>query len=184
MALTRNFLRSLGLEDDKINAIIEEHVSVTDSLKKDVDRYKADSEKLATVQKDLDELKGGDWETKYNNEHGAFETYKQSITAEKTKTAKEAAVKSYFQSKGIKGTNLDIALRGSRAEIDALELDGDNIKDTKALDDLVTGTYKSLVETDDPPKRVKTGGKLDNNDGGDGPEIMSLAQALHAKYDS
>ena len=33
------------------------------------------------------------------------------------------------------------------AEIEAAELDGEKIKDTKALDDLIGGAYKGLVVT-------------------------------------
>lgn len=44
----------------------------------------------------------------------------------------------------------------------ALELDGEKIKDTKALDALVDGTYKGLVAK--ASVRVDMGGRL--NDGG------------------
>lgn len=38
-------------------------------------------------------------------------------------------------------------MRGCGEEMAALELDGEKIKDTKALDALVDGTYKGLVST-------------------------------------
>ena len=43
------------LRDDKIDTIMEEHVSVTDALKKERDGFKADAEKLPEIQKQLDE---------------------------------------------------------------------------------------------------------------------------------
>ena len=64
-----------------------------------------------------------------------------------TKAAKEKAVKAYFEGKNITGANLDIAMRGCRDEIGAIELDGDKIKDTAALDALVNGTFAGLVVT-------------------------------------
>lgn len=57
MALTRKYLKAMGLEDDKIDQIIEAHTEVTTAIKADADRYKADAEKLPEVQAELDSLK-------------------------------------------------------------------------------------------------------------------------------
>ena len=181
MALTRKLLKSLGLEDAVIDSIIEEHVNTVDGLRADVEKYKADAEKLPGIQKELDTIKAGDFEAKYNTEHSAFEEFKTSVAQKEARAAKENAVRSYFQEHGIKGDALDIAMRGSNAEVDALELDGDKIKDTTTLDALVSGTFKSLVKTKEGSGRVNTGGKLDNEEGGE-PEPKSLADALKQKY--
>lgn len=148
MALTRKFLKALGLEEDKIEQVIDAHTETVDALKKERDGFKESADKLADVQKELDDLKaGGDFKDKYEKEHKAFEDYKSGITAKETRAAKEKAVRAYLESKNIKGGNLDIAIRGMNAEIEAAELDGEKIKDTKALDDLVGGAYKGLVVT-------------------------------------
>lgn len=169
MALTRKYLSTLGIEADKIDQIIEAHTETVDALKKERDGYKADAEKLPDVQKELDGLKaGGDFKTKYEKEHKDFEDYKASVTAKETRTAKEAAVRAYYTGKGITGNNLEIAMRGSAAEIDAAELDGDKIKDTAKLDELIGGTFKGLVgktetrgtNTSTPPANNGGGKKL------------------------
>lgn len=148
MALTRKFLKALGLEEDKIEQVIDAHTETVDALKKERDGFKESADKLADVQKELDGLKaGGDYKDKYEKEHKAFEEYKSGITAKETRAAKEKAVRAYLESKNIKGGNLDIAIRGMNAEIEAAELDGEKIKDTKALDDLIGGAYKGLVVT-------------------------------------
>lgn len=148
MALTRKYLSTLGIEADKIDQIIEAHTETVDALKKERDGYKADAEKLPDVQKELDGLKaGGDYKAKYEKEHKDFEDYKASVTAKETHAAKETAARAYFTGKGITGANLEIAVRGAAAEIDAAELDGEKFKDTKALDELVGGTFKGLVVT-------------------------------------
>lgn len=148
MALTRKYLSTLGIEADKIDQIIEAHTETVDALKKERDGYKADAEKLPDVQKELDGLKaGGDYKARYEKEHKDFEDYKAGVTAKETRAAKEAAARAYFTGKGITGANLEIAVRGASAEIEAAELDGDKIKDTKALDELVGGTFKGLVVT-------------------------------------
>ena len=146
MALSRKFLSALGIEAEKIEHIIEAHTETVDALKNERDKYKEGADKLADVQKELDGLKAvGDFKQKYEDEHKAFEAYKAGITAKETRAAKEKAVRAYLESKSITGGNLDIAIRGMGAEIDATELDGEKIKDTKALDDLIGGAYKSLI---------------------------------------
>lgn len=150
MALTRKLLKGMGLTDEQVDTIIEAHTDTVDGLKADVIRYKADAEKLPDVQKQLDDLKAagdGGYKAKYEKEHSAFEAYKSDITAKESKAAKEKAVRAYFESKNITGANLDLAMRGCGEEMAALELDGKKIKDTKSLDALVEGTYKSLIST-------------------------------------
>lgn len=165
MALTRKLLKGMGLTDEQVDTIIEAHTDTVDGLKADVTRYKADAEKLPGVQKQLDDLKAagdGGYKEKYEKEHSAFEAFKTDITAKESKAAKERAVRAYFESKNITGANLDLAMRGCGEEMAALELDGEKIKDTKALDALVDGTYKGLVAK--ASVRVDMGGRL--NDGG------------------
>ena len=148
MAVTRKFLKGMGLTDEQVDTIIEAHTETVEGLKEKLTAAEADAAKLADVQKELDGLKaGGDYKDKYEKEHKAFEEYKSGITAKETRAAKEKAVRAYLESKSITGGNLDIAIRGMNAEIDAAELDGDKIKDTKALDALIGGTYKGLVVT-------------------------------------
>nr|DAP60884.1 MAG TPA: minor structural protein [Caudoviricetes sp.] len=165
MALTRKLLKGMGLTDEQVDTIIEAHTDTVDGLKADVSKYKADADKLPGVQKELDDLKAagdGGYKEKYEKEHSAFEAFKTDITAKESKAAKEKAVRAYFESKNIIGANLDLAMRGCGEEMSALELDGEKIKDTKSLDALVDGTYKSLVSK--PAVRLDMGARL--NEGG------------------
>lgn len=147
MALTRKSLKAMGLADEQIDSVIEMHVETVEALKEQRDTYKADADKLADVQAELDALKNDGYKTKYETEHTAFEAYKADVAAKETKTAKTAAVRKYFEGKGITGKSLDIAMRGAGAEIDAAEMDGENLKDTTALDALISGDFAGLVGT-------------------------------------
>lgn len=171
----RNILGDACTEEIE-NRLVALHLGVVDPLKDDLTKYKADAEKLPGVQKELDELKAagdGGYKEKYEKEHSAFETYKSDVTAKESKAAKEKAVRAYFESKNITGANLDLAMRGCGEEMAALELDGEKIKDTKALDALVDGTYKGLVSKQ--TVRVDTGARFN---GGGNPmtkdEIMRI----------
>ena len=151
MALTRKSLKAMGLTDEQVDSIIEMHTDTVDGLKEQVNTYKADAEKLPNVQKELDDLKAmgdGGYKEKYEKEHKAFEDYKADITAKESKAAKEKAVRAYFESKNITGSNLDLAMRGCGEEMAELVMDGDKIKDTASLDALIDGAYKSLVYTE------------------------------------
>ena len=150
MALTRKSLKAMGLTDEQVDSIIEMHTETVDGLKDQAKTYKADAEKLPSVQKELDDLKAagdGGFKEKFEKEHSDFENFKKTIQEKETKAAKESAAKAFFESKGITGNSLEIAMRGSSAEIAALDLDGEKIKDSSALDALVNGTFKALVST-------------------------------------
>lgn len=180
MAMTRRFLSALGIDADKIDEIIAAHTETVDALKGERDKYKADAEKLTSVQKELDTLKANNtdnYKDKYEKEHSAFEKYKSDIAEKETKTAKESAVKAYFESKNITGKNLEIAMRGCSAEISAIELDDGKIKDTKSLDDLVSGTYAGLVSTTQT-KGADTNTPPANNSHGGGTKTKAEIMAI------
>lgn len=168
MALTRKLLKGMGLTDEQVDTIIEAHTDTVDGLKADVSKYKTDAEKLPGVQKELDDLKAkGDdgWKEKHDKLKVEFDKYKGDIEANETKANKEKAVRAFYESKGITGKNLEIAMRGSRAEIDGIELDGGKIKDASTLDALVKGDFSGLVAT-----TTKKGADTANppaNNGGD-----------------
>lgn len=140
----------MGIEDDKIDQIIDAHTETVDALKEARDNYKVDAEKLPNIQKELEELKAkGDdgWKDKHDKLKKQFEDYKTEITSKESRAAKEKAARAYYESKGITGKNLELAMRGSRTEVDGLELDGEKIKDEAALKALVEGDFSGLVTT-------------------------------------
>lgn len=146
MALTRKSLKAMGIEDEKIDQIIEMHTETVDALKKERDDFRDKAEQYDTVKKELDGLKNGkDWKAEHDTLKKAFDDYKKTVTEKEIAAAKTKAGRAYFESKGIKGGNLEIAMRGAKDEISALELDGDKIKDTKSLDALISGDYKGLI---------------------------------------
>lgn len=147
MALTRKLLKGMGLTDEQVDTIIEAHTETVDGLK----AYKADAERLKDVEKELDELKAkgdGGWKDKHDRLKKEFDDYKTAQTAKETRAAKEKAVRAYYESKKITGKSLEIAMKGSADEINAVELDETGaIKDAGALDALVGGTFAGLVST-------------------------------------
>lgn len=187
-----------GCTDEMENQIIALHLAVVDPLKDDVARYKADSEKLADVQTELDNLKANnsdDFKSKYEAEHSAFEDYKKSVQAEKDNAIKADLVRAYFEGKGITGKNLDIAMRGALKEIESVKLEDGKIADTSDLDALLKGDYAGLIvttktqgaETQKPPSN-NGGGKLSRADiykrDENGRYILSTAERQKALAES
>lgn len=135
----------MGLTDEQIDSVIEMHAETVEALKNQRDTYKADAEKLTDAQAELAELKKDGYKEKYEKEHSDFESYKAAQSAKETRDAKAAAVRKYFEAKGITGKSLDIAMRGAGAEIDAAELNGEGLKDTTALDALISGDFAAVA---------------------------------------
>ena len=52
MALTRAFLKGMGLTDEQVGAIIEEHTSVTSALKDQIKGYKEKADEYDDVKKE------------------------------------------------------------------------------------------------------------------------------------
>ena len=155
MSLTRKFLKAMGIEEEKIDQIIEAHTETVSGLKDSLEKAEAAAKDLPGVQKELDAAKADleaakkdGWKDKHDALKKEFEDYKKGVTDKETKAAKEAAARAYYESKGITGKALDIALRGSGAEIEGLELSEDGkIKDPAALEALVKGDFSDLVST-------------------------------------
>ena len=180
MSLTRKMLKAMGIEEEKIDQIIEAHSETVDSLKADRDNYKKDADQLKSVREELDELKAkGDdgWKEKHDKVKKEYDDYKNEVTAKESKAIKEKAVRAFYEEKGITGKNLEIAMRGSRTEIDGIEMDGDKIKDTASLTALVEGDFSALVSTT-TKKGVKTatppGGKTEPSAPKSKEEILKI----------
>ena len=147
MAITRKLLKGMGLTEEQQDTIIEAHTDTVNGLKADVDRYKADAEKLPAVQKELDDLKGkGDdgYKAKYESEHKAFEDYKTSVAAEKTTAAKEKAVEAVLKKIGVSEKRLQSVAKLAKADglLDALELDDDGaVKEVDKLEKSLNDSY-------------------------------------------
>lgn len=181
MALTRKSLKAMGLTDEQVESIVEMHAETVDALKDKLKAAEERAEDFDKVSKELADIKAkgsDDYKGKYDSLKKEYDSYKADVTAKETKAAKEKAVRAYFEGKNITGANLEIAMRGAKDEINSAELDGDAIKDTKALDELVSGTFAGLVvksstrgaNTSTPPNNTG-GNKLSKQD------IMAIKDA-------
>lgn len=178
MSLTRKMLKAMGIEEEKIDQIIEAHTDTVDGLKSDLSKYKTDAEKLSDVQKELDELKAkGDdgWKEKHDKLKGEFDAYKKDVEAKETHNKKVEAYKAILKDANLSEKGIEKAIK--YAEWDKIELDEDGkLKGAndhiKAVRDewaeYVTTTTTTGAKTSTPP--ANNGGKT----GKTKEEIMAI----------
>lgn len=111
MAVTRSFLKGMSLTDEQVSAIIEEHTNTISGLKADRDKYKADAEKLAEVQTELDNLKKDDWKAKFDKEHSDFEAFKSNAEKAKTLESVKDAYKALLKAQKVGEKHIDSVMR-------------------------------------------------------------------------
>lgn len=182
--MTRKSLKAMGLTDEQIDSIIEMHTETVDGLKDQLKTAKEKADKLDGVEKELNDLKAqgdGGFKEKYEKEHKAFEDYKADVTKKESHATKEAAVKAYLESKHITGANLDIAMMAVSGSVDGMELDGEKLKDTKPLDDLIGGKLSGLVVKTET-KGAQTATPPTNNGGSNMTKADIYAKDERGRY--
>lgn len=189
MGFTRSFLKSIGLTEEQINATMEEHVTVTDGLKKqrddykaDAEKYKADADKLPEIQKQLDDMKGGeDYKAKYDKEHGEFEAYKLKIAQEAEAEKVKSAFRSLLRDEKIGDKYLDSVIRatdfsGVKLDKEGKLEDADGLKKKigELWGDFKVTTRERGAKVDNPPKQ-------NGGDNGANPRAAEIARQFHER---
>lgn len=145
MALTRKLLKSLGVSDDAIEAIIDAHSETVTGLKERITTLEQQVEDIPTITKERDELKekvetlttnGGD-AAKVQAE---FDAYKAEVEGEKTRTAKRTALDTLLRDKV--GVKRDEA---RQLILDAAKLDDYELEESGSIKD-ADGHAKTLGE--------------------------------------
>lgn len=175
MALTRKYLKALEIEDAKIDQIIEAHTEVTDALKADRDKYKAEVEsnediqaKLDEVTKERDELQAQvdveeTYKAKYEAEHQAFDEFKKGVAANEEKSKKAEAYKSLLKEAGVSDKRFDAIMKVT--SVDGLELDDEGkIKDSDKVVENIKSEWSEFIVTEST-KGAKTENPPANNHG-------------------
>ena len=151
MAFTRKMLKAMGIEEEKIDQIIDAHSETVDALKADRDVYKEDASKLAAVQKELDALKAkGDdgYKAKYEAEKAAHDALKADIAAKETKKAKTDAYRELLKGANIDEKRIATILRAEAPTIDKIELDADGkIKNAEQYTESIKSDWADFIVT-------------------------------------
>lgn len=155
MSLTRKMLKAMGIEEEKIEQIIEEHAETVNALKQQRDQYKVDAEKLPGVQKELDDLKEAaekdgenPYKAKYEDLQQQFDDYKADVSAKETKAKKTAAYRKLLKDAKVSEKRLDSILKLS--PVDDVELDDNGeIKDAADVKKKIEEEWSDFIVTEE-----------------------------------
>lgn len=163
MAFTRSFLKSIGLDEEKIQTVIDAHLEVVNTLKEERDKLKQDAASVSDLQKKLESYESSeDFKAKYEDEHKAFEDYKADVKAKAELAKVQSAYRKLLAEEKISEKRLDAVCRltdfskmkldkdGNLADIDALR---SSIKSDWA--DYITETTVKGADVETPPKVAK-----------------------------
>ncbi len=155
MALTRGMLSAMGLDEDKVQAIITAHVEVVDGLKAEIKSSKDKADKAEKLEQELTEAKNSLAELE--KAKGEYETtaaeltkLKESISAKETRSQKETAVESVLKTLGIDDKWYDRIKK--TVDFDGIELNKDGTlkngdKLTEAIETEWGDTIPTVTET-------------------------------------
>ena len=189
--LTRKMLKAMGIEEEKIDQIIEAHTETTDALKADREKYKEevdalkesakeDAKTLKSVQKELEELKGSyeelePYKAKYEEEHKAFGEFKTEVEAERTTTSKTTAYKALLKKAGVSDKRFDAIVR--LTDLDKIELDSKGeVKDADKVVENIKEEWSEYIET-----KATFGAKTENPPANTGGSTMTKEEILKIK---
>lgn len=133
MALTRKFLKGLGLTEEQIDSIIEGHDDTVSGLKGQIEALKADAEKLKDVQKELDSLKAGkDWKAEHDKVKKELDDYRAEVAGKETAAKVKAAYKKLLSEESIDDKRHDAIIRAT--DLSGVKMDKDgNLEGADAL---------------------------------------------------
>ena len=171
MSITRKMLKGMGLTEEQVDTIIEEHTSVTDALKEKAQKYETTAQKLANVEKELNDLKAGgsDWEDRYNKEHEAFENYKKDIESKTEQESIKTAYKALLKDQNVSEKRIDTILKLTDFSEMKLTKDGKIANEEKVIEkikedwsDLISKQSEKGADVSTPPNGG--GSKLTRDD--------------------
>lgn len=160
MALTRKFLSALGIEQDKVDEIVQAHAETVDALKDKMAEYKEKAEQFDAVNSELQELKGKEnpFEEQYNALKTEFDNYKEQIQTEKTVANKKSLYKDLLRDCGVSEKRLNSILKVTN--VDSIELDDNGgIKEADTLKESIQNEWSDFIvknenvgaDTSNPP---------------------------------
>ena len=161
---------------EKAQQIMDGHISVTDGLKEERDSFRAEAERAADLQKQLDDhlASGEDFKQKYEKEHEAFEAYKGRIASEAEAARVRSAYRKLLAGEGISEKRLESILKVT--DLSGIKLDdGGNLENADELKKAINeewGEFKTTVS--ETGAKVENPPKLDTNVF----DTMSLAQKM------
>ena len=146
MALTVKYLKSMGLNEEQIEGVIEGHKETIEGYKRDIETFKADAAKLKDVQRELDELKKNgneDYKAMYDAEKAAHDKTKSDYAAKETAATHERLFRAELTALGITGKRADQIVKAT--DLTAYAVKDGAYEDAKAVQDAICTDWSEFV---------------------------------------
>lgn len=144
MALTRKFLKALGVSEEAIEEIITAHTDVTDGLKEQLKAAQDTEQQLADVTKERDELKAKADDTKSAERIAELEKQVSAYEKAETNAKKTTALNALLESAGF--DKRGFARMIAATDLDGVELDDKGgIKDNDKLTEKLKADWPDLL---------------------------------------
>lgn len=187
MALTRNFLKSMGLNDEQISAIIEGHNDTVEGLKSKIQAQEDGAKTLAEAQAEVARLTGELEKAQKNSGDAAkvqadFDAYKSQVELDKANGVKKAALRKVLKSAGVARDEFaDLLL--AQVDLGNVEMDGDAVKSADKLIAPLKESYAGCFAQENtqgvpPASPPSGGGKLSGN----AAFAAEIARKYHAEH--
>lgn len=179
MSITRKMLKAMGIEDEKIEQIIEAHTSTVEAITSERDEYKAKAEKLANVEKDLVKAnarleEAEETAEKLKSLKQEYADYKASVEEKATNAEKARMYKELLTKAGIPEKRQDAILKVTN--LDDVKVKDGKLENAKELSEAINSEWADFIVTE-----KKQGAEVPtppSNTGGSTFEKMSLAEKM------
>ena len=176
MALTRAFLKSMSLNDEQINAIVEANSESLEGIKAERDKYKAKADDFDKVKEELDALKATAKESgNYEKLKKEFDDYKAEVTTREVTAAKKAALTKIAKDAGLSEAGIAKAVKYT--DLSTFDLDDNGeVKDGKTLLQSMKDEWSDYVATAETH-----GAKISTPPAASPPDYETLSDADYYK---
>lgn len=185
MAVTRKALKAMGIEDEKIDQIIEMHTETVNAIKEERDALKDAQKNVDEIQEKLDKAnkklesyeKNGETISKseYDAIKAEYESYKADITAKETRKAKADAYRELLKKAGVHMSSLEAIL--DVTNYDDIEIDGKGeVKGEDKHIESIKSKWSGFI-----PTTQKIGINVPNPPANNGSSTMTKEQIMQIK---
>lgn len=178
MALTRKFLKAMGIEDEKAEEIISAHVETVNGLKGERDDLQEQLEAAKPADPKPNEQGENPYKEQLEAEKKAFAEYKAHVEEEKAEEQKRGLYRELLAEAGVDQKRIDSVLKVS-------DLSKVTVKDgaIEGAEDLVNGIKSDWA--DFIPVTETKGASVAKPPAGGGGKAASktLRDALHERYE-
>lgn len=175
----KSILSDAGLPVEALDKTAEEicrrHATDLETIKEERDNLQSAADTLATVQAELDAIKGGDWQKKYEDEHKAYDALKKSIATEKANEEKKRLYKALLLQNNIPENRIDAIIKVT--DLDSLTVADGAFENADAVSENIKKEWAGFILNE-----KKVGADVENPPEARGGAGMSRAAQIAAEY--